>query len=361
MSSNPNHIIPVLTRDNYEEAFLLYVDEELRPDQKKAVDAFVLLHPDLKEELHLLCSTKLSGDALSFKAKEDLFADCMRLSTIDESLLLYIDNELPAGEAQLVEAQLKENTAVAKQYELLLKTKLDAGEQIPYPDKNSLYRRTERRIAPYWLRVAAAVILVAGTSTVLWLNADNTKPTQPDVTVATPKKDQPTAPVAKPDTIPVQANESNSVAATPKSTHSKKQNSIAFQAPVAAQRMRKKEASATFSKPHTGVAEHAVASTDLPVAKKTDASTLQTDIATKVAEPVLNNSTVTSAMRSTYVKVDAAERTVDPVPAVATTNERNGGVKVFLRKATRFIERRTGIKTVNDDDELLVGAVALKL
>jgi hypothetical protein len=32
-----------------------------------------------------------------------------------------------------------------------------------------------------------------------------------------------------------------------------------------------------------------------------------------------------------------------------------------LRKATRTLERRTGIKAVNDDDELLVGAVALKL
>jgi hypothetical protein len=48
MSFEPNNIM-VLTRDNYEEYFLLYVDEELSLEQKAAVDAFVQLHPDLKE------------------------------------------------------------------------------------------------------------------------------------------------------------------------------------------------------------------------------------------------------------------------------------------------------------------------
>ncbi len=33
----------------------------------------------------------------------------------------------------------------------------------------------------------------------------------------------------------------------------------------------------------------------------------------------------------------------------------------FFRRVSRFIERRTGIGTVNADNELLIGAVALKL
>ena len=35
--------------------------------------------------------------------------------------------------------------------------------------------------------------------------------------------------------------------------------------------------------------------------------------------------------------------------------------KGFFRKVSRFIERNTGIGTVNADNELLIGAVALKL
>jgi hypothetical protein len=43
------------------------------------------------------------------------------------------------------------------------------------------------------------------------------------------------------------------------------------------------------------------------------------------------------------------------------SNEKKGSVKGFLRKATRMIEKRTGIDATNDDGRLLIGAVALKL
>ena len=66
MLSEPNKRMPMLTRDNYEEYFLLYVDNELTPEQKAAVEAFVLLHPDLKDELDLLCGTRLPAEVLSF-------------------------------------------------------------------------------------------------------------------------------------------------------------------------------------------------------------------------------------------------------------------------------------------------------
>src|SRR5215218_1061092 len=122
MSSNNNHIIPVLTRANYEEYFLMYVDDELTPEAKKAVDDFVALHPDLKEELDLLCSTKLPAEPISFLNKEDLFADSMKVNAVDEALLLYIDNELPAAEKRRVETQLKSDSTLALQHQLLIKT-----------------------------------------------------------------------------------------------------------------------------------------------------------------------------------------------------------------------------------------------
>src|SRR5438309_7778784 len=104
MSSN-NHSTPMITRNNYEEFFLLYVDEELTAEQKKAVDDFVCLHPDLKEELDLLSSTKLPAEDFHFEGKTELFSDSMKVNTVDEALLLYIDHELPMAEAANVEAQ----------------------------------------------------------------------------------------------------------------------------------------------------------------------------------------------------------------------------------------------------------------
>ena len=38
---------------NYEECFILYMDNELSGDERRMVEAFVQQHPELKEELDL--------------------------------------------------------------------------------------------------------------------------------------------------------------------------------------------------------------------------------------------------------------------------------------------------------------------
>jgi hypothetical protein len=55
---------------------------------------------------------------------------------------------------------------------------------------------------------------------------------------------------------------------------------------------------------------------------------------------------VVTAVQTDMVKID---------------NEKKSSLKGILRKATRFIERRTNISTTDENDELLIGAVSLKL
>ena len=55
MSFNNYHIN--IDRNNYEEYFLMYVDNELTPVQRLAVEEFISNHPDLKEELEILSAT----------------------------------------------------------------------------------------------------------------------------------------------------------------------------------------------------------------------------------------------------------------------------------------------------------------
>jgi hypothetical protein len=352
MSSDQQHSNLVLTPANYEEAFLLYVDGELTPAERSAVEAFVAQHPDLKKELDLLCSTKLPADAVLFENKEDLLADSMKVATTEEALLLYIDGELPAPEMERVAAQLRSDALLATQYALLLKTKSDRSEVIPYPDKKELYRHTERRTAPIWLRVAAAVILLAGAGTFLLLRNDGST-ISPDVAVAIPKNtNQQTPPVAQqPHTELPEEKVSNDTKEQPAT-----KNTIAV-----VKKEKKEVVKPTFSKPHT-TPEAQEATPELAISNKTGASNLGNDKTENSYQPALNNPVVTSEKAHTYVPVEAAAKTQVPVEdAVATGEERNGGLKSFLRKATRTLERRTGIKAVNDDDELLVGAVALKL
>jgi hypothetical protein len=363
MSSNHNHIIQTLSRKNYEVAFLLYVDDELTAEEKEAVDNFVLLHPDLNEELDLLCSTKLPADVVSFQDKEALLADSMKVNAVDESLLLHIDNELQEWEAKMVEAQLGKDETYAQQHQLLLKTKL-RPEPVFYPYKKELYRHTERKITPYWLRIAAAVLFIAGAGTAIWMALDDANGTQPVVAVATPKeKIQQPAPAIKEIENPVLLPKKETVAVGNQKTLPLKSGQMAKNNLAVVKPALKKKMTSTFSKAHTAGNTDAIAA--IVIDKKKTLDNLKTGLAeTKIKEPSFNNKAVTSETAATYVITDAAAKTTVPVHAVAQQNsaERSvGSVKGFLRKATRFIERRTGIKTVNDDDELLVGAVALKL
>ncbi|HEY0731706.1 MAG TPA: hypothetical protein VGD33_04765, partial [Chitinophagaceae bacterium] len=101
MLSNQKHI----NRSNYEEFFLLYVDNELTKEQRSEVEAFVLLHPDLQDELDALMSTTLTAESFTFD-KESLLADSMKQNSMEESLLLYLDNELPEADKKSLETEL---------------------------------------------------------------------------------------------------------------------------------------------------------------------------------------------------------------------------------------------------------------
>ena len=119
----------MINLSNYEEYFILYMDNELDAEQKLMVEAFVAQHPQLAEELDILMSTRLPMDNVSFTGKADLLSASMKVNTVDESLLLYIDNELPANERRAVEQQIDSNKDYALQHSLLMQTKADATEK----------------------------------------------------------------------------------------------------------------------------------------------------------------------------------------------------------------------------------------
>ena len=86
-----------INRHNYETFFLLYVDKELSAPERKAVDDFVSENPDLKMELDTLMQSTLSADTILFDNKTTLLRK-EGISSLQQNLLLYLDNELPAEE-----------------------------------------------------------------------------------------------------------------------------------------------------------------------------------------------------------------------------------------------------------------------
>jgi len=65
-----------INRQSYEEFFLLYADGELNESEKKAVEEFINVNPDLAGELSLIRETVMQpDDSIIFENKELLFKD----------------------------------------------------------------------------------------------------------------------------------------------------------------------------------------------------------------------------------------------------------------------------------------------
>lgn len=349
MSFEPNDM-NTIHLGNYEEFFILYMDNELSGEQMKMVDEFLLANPDLKAEFEILMSTKLPLEEFSFD-KNELLSERMQLSAIDEELLLYIDNELPSAKKNIVASEIASNKSYQLQYEGLLQTKLDASETISYPDKKELFRKTKRVIAfKTWRRVAAAVIIIATGGMFYFRNSSYTNvPVLPQNTLATKKsvhqnlkKDEPAN------------NETTSFEKTNRDQiliihSSKKENG---------------ENGSIKNGTESLMAENAVATNtptvqdnQTPEKAKVTHVQFETDntIAFNPPEVSVNKNNVTSPALERNIN----GTTVDQNESIAGNHK--GSVKGFLRKATRMIEKRTGFDPANENGELLIGAVAISL
>lgn len=333
---------------NYEEYFILYLDNELTDAEMQQVDAFLLVNPDLQAEFEILASTKLPAEDFSFN-KEDLFAENMRVNAIDEDLLLYIDNELPPEKAKILALELDANKDYQLQHSILMKTKLDPSEKIVFPGKESLYRRTERRIFQPWMRIAAAVVAVAAMG-VIYLNRPGSAVTPPEVAIIENKKpeekkvDQPEPGKDAPELpAPTHADVQNMTAVKEKKT--RQDNEV--KEPVQQVLLQENENLVAVRRDEERKPMETVDPN--PGAGFTGSMNVSMENA------ILNNA-VTISSPGALNNTNAAT----PENAVASNSENKGSVKGFLRKATRLIEKRTGIDATTDG-ELLIGVLAVKL
>ena len=171
-----------IDRHNYEEHFLLYIDNELTVDQMKQVELFVKENPDLGEELAMLEQSKLSPDqTVHFDKKEMLMKDeanpFINMSNYREWLVLYVDNELNEQEKIAVERFAAIHPNVQQELILFQHTKLEQ-EKIVFPNKEVLYRHEKVRvITMQWWRVAVAAILIIAAAISLYSILNNRKKT----------------------------------------------------------------------------------------------------------------------------------------------------------------------------------------
>ncbi len=365
-----------ISRHNYEEYFILYMDNELTQAERRMVEDFVLLHPDLKEELDLLQQFKLTPDtSIVFSGKEELLkgqeASMVNLSNYEEYLLLYTDNELNPAQRAAVEQFAAENLAVQKELNLLRFTRLQP-EVVEFPDKASLYRREEkvRALPVRWWRAAAAVLILGLGLTAVWYA--NNKPATDAVVagngkdgikvpapVLPPEKetgvavsDENETPVAGTDTTAEQGVAENGIKTNTNQVQRDQtpaiKNKLIDPAPVNNNALATQQPN---DKPSNNLPQPAY---NPNVLKPNDAiAYTPAPEKNNLPEKTLTNPVVTNA---------------DPGPSDITNasfKEENGGKKNklrgFFRKVTRTFEKRTNIDPTDQENRLLVGGLAIKL
>lgn len=172
-----------ITRQNYEEYFLLYVDHELNMAQRKAVESFVEENPDLRAELVMLQEAILPpDDQVTFGDKSSLLKTSSAPNPVNETnceeyFLLYADDELTNVQKDQVEQFVYRNPQHQASFELLQQVKLMPDSSVVFPDKYALFRHEEEEKAPVvairWWRMAAAAAVLLFAGGMSWYLATN--------------------------------------------------------------------------------------------------------------------------------------------------------------------------------------------
>jgi len=283
----------MITRENYEEYFLLYVDNELSAAAKSAVEKFVAGNPDLQEEWETLLQCRVDVD------EQEVFADKELL--LQRDLLSYVDGELDAEGRRSVEEFVGLYPSKAVELQQLLMTVSHPDVSIVHPDKESLYRSERRKVVFMpWMRVGIAAA-VLGLVALLLLNSQH--PGTPGIARVQPLNKKATETVTPAKPAPLYSTGSNDQGLEPVTA--------------------KKEADAGIAKnDRANRSLQRKQSTPAPVEKAPEAAVQQQEIAQVTTAP-----TTTTAIRSgdpalvAEVRPDAAEKTfIKPATMVAAVN-----------------------------------------
>lgn len=352
-----------INRHNYEEYFILYMDNELDAGHRRQVEEFVQKHPDLKEELDILLQYKLTpDDGVVFEGKEELLkhraTSRINMDNYEEWLTLYVDNELSDEQKNAVEQFIDANPSTRKELDVLSKTKLQP-EKIVFRDKETLYRRAEKVkvVSMRWMRVAVAAVLIlaAGTTAIVTLNKKSSKNNelanqsnkigkQPPIVNSDEKKEikAPAIPDAVQQIEPLIAKQNEKRAIRHENNEKKVQKDSPIKE-VEQQVVVKEE-----QKPGNNLPQP-LYNPNLPKLEKDKEDAVATNEKQDKNKAAGGDGVTTLPIAASYNEI------------INQPTEKKGKLRGFLRKATRIFEKTTNINPADDENRVLIGGLALKL
>ena len=364
-----------IDRHNYEEYFILYMDNELSSENRRMVEAFVQQHPDLKEELDLLLQYKLVPDtSIVFNNKEELMIpvsagmqddlSSLTPANYEEWLMLYTDNELTTGQKITVEQFIADKPALKEELALLQLTRLPA-ERIIFAGKAALYRKEEkvRPLPVRWWKIAAAAVLLLGIGITTAVIVNQKSSGDKGEIVKENTKEQKTNTVS-PVVIPKEVN-------APVNENIVAENNKQPVAPIVKQAATPSIASSKNNpviKP--GILTEKVKDEQAVVSNKQN---------NELPQPLNNPNVIKDKVPNKDIAVISSEKNKqqDPLTNDAVTTQtpptsdiiyasldqpdgKKGKLRGFFRKVTRTFEKRTDLDPT-EDNKLLIAGLSFKL
>ena len=159
----------MITKNNYQEFFLLYVDNELSATDRIALEEWIAAHPEVQEEWETLQQCRLLPEtAVVFRDKSSLFS-------YEEDFLSYIDGELDAKDRSRIEQLILTHPSKRAELDQLLRTVSVPDTTIVFPDKDLLYRKErDRRVIVLYRQLIGAAAVVMGIAALLLLRGGPT-------------------------------------------------------------------------------------------------------------------------------------------------------------------------------------------
>ena len=156
-----------ITRDNYEEFFIDYLDGNLSDAQIHEFEAFLIKNPELREEIEGLEKIIVESSDEVFPIKENL-KQIDTLGPVNESNFEFLciaesDGDLNGDQLQELKDFISKNPQKQKERELLLRLKVQPEENILYPDKKALKKSVfllQRPVVYRTIAFAASIALL---------------------------------------------------------------------------------------------------------------------------------------------------------------------------------------------------------
>ena len=133
-----------ISRDNYEQYFIDYIDGTLSEQDTALLEQFLLQNPDLADELNGMNAVRLEPTHENIPSwlelKREEFADSTSISRLHYLCIANLEGDItPNEELELANAvdENKHTTKLAEQYSRL---KLKPNQKITFNHKQSLYR-----------------------------------------------------------------------------------------------------------------------------------------------------------------------------------------------------------------------------